>query len=243
LSNFLRVMSGGFAFRSASSTFAVCAFIILVPSAPPGAAAIKMSAMDRLFWRPNPAFTDLKGKDGDFLRFEDDYSSSSHMEEWCRVEQKPVKEGSTKGRYQATRRIYPISYVKSGDPDHPNMRTNVRPGEEHQVNLQPENTFWKDHDSEQDGGHPNANVLTVLEQNSTEMSEAFWEHVKECDVERYRGENYNTTIEKYGLKDFAKISHLVPKLWCCLSPSNFPTRYPKSKSAHNARGTESCATE
>lgn len=190
----------------------VCALLLLVPSAPPGAAAIKMSAMDRLFWRPNPGFTDLKGKDGDFVRFEDDYSSSG-MEEWCRVEQKPVAEGTKKGRYQATRRIYPLPYVKSEDPNHPEMRTHVQPGEEHQMNLEPENTFWKDHDSEDDGGHPNADVLTVLEQNSTEMSNDFWDKIKELDVDRYRGENYNETIEKYGLKDFAKIQHMVPKLW------------------------------
>eukprot|EP00283_Hemiselmis_rufescens_P008696 CAMPEP_0173424158 /NCGR_PEP_ID=MMETSP1357-20121228/4144_1 /TAXON_ID=77926 /ORGANISM="Hemiselmis rufescens, Strain PCC563" /LENGTH=335 /DNA_ID=CAMNT_0014387333 /DNA_START=146 /DNA_END=1149 /DNA_ORIENTATION=+ len=180
-----------------------------------------MGAMDRLFFRPNPLFTDQEqGKDGDFIRFSDSADSVPSGEPaddpWTRVEQKPVPPGTTKGRYQATFRIRPPTYVRSEDPNHPDMRIPVDPRYAHTVNLLPENSLWKDHDSEQDEGHPNADVLTALDQNTTEESEAFWKVLEDqkFDVRRWNDDDeYAKRVEEYGLQDMEKVSHLIPKLW------------------------------
>lgn len=191
-----------------------CASLLFPPSSPRwGAAAVKMDPMERLFWRPNPIYTNQRGKDGDFVRFSDDSSTSREEEMWSRVEQKPVKPGSTKGRYQATARTRPMTWVRSGDPDHPNMRIPMEHGQERTANLLPENSYWKDHDSELDGGHPNERVLNFLAMNSSEASDDFWRQMEPFDLDRWRDENYDATIEKYGLKDFKKVQHLVPKMW------------------------------
>jgi len=190
----------------------------MMPYRLPGASAVYMNARDRLFYRPNPCFTDREGKDGDFVRFSDSIDSSQSEEPedpWTRVEQKPVPPGTTKGRYQATRRIRPPHYVLADDPDHPEMRIPMDPRYAHTANLLPENSRWKDHDSDADEGHPNADVLTALDQNSTEASEAFWNLLEDqkFDLVRWKDEDeYAKRVEEYGLQDLDTVSHLIPKL-------------------------------
>ncbi len=42
----------------------------------------------------------------------------------------------------------PCHYIKPMDPAHPNMRTYIEADRALSANLMPENSFWKDHDSE-----------------------------------------------------------------------------------------------
>ena len=58
------------------------------------------------------------------------------------------KKKSNKAIYRPTEALRPSPYVLSDDPNHPNMRTYYSHGQEHTANLMPENTFFKDHDSE-----------------------------------------------------------------------------------------------
>jgi len=196
-----------------------CALVLFLPCNRIGVAAVNMGALDRMFFRPNQDFTDREGKDGDFVRFSDSIDSSQSgpsSDPWTHIEQKPVPKGTTKGRYQATRRIRPPYWVRSDDPNHPNMRIYVDPRDAHTVNLLPENSHWKDHDSEVDDGHPNERVLTTLDQNSSEASEAFWDVLEEqrFDVKRWKDDDkYEALIDQYGLQDVDKVSHLAPKLW------------------------------
>jgi hypothetical protein len=91
----------------------------------------------------------------------------------------------------------PCHYIKPMDPAHPNMRTYIDGDRAISANLLPENSFWKDHDSEvtwiisqrlpsdlircsqADGGHPNGLVLKRKQMNDSEISDHVWEMLKE----------------------------------------------------------------
>lgn len=54
----------------------------------------------------------------------------------------------SKAKYRADGIIMPAHAVRSADPDHPDMKTYIDRESAHTMCLMPENTFWKDHDSE-----------------------------------------------------------------------------------------------
>jgi hypothetical protein len=53
-----------------------------------------------------------------------------------------------RGKLTADAAERPQHWVRSEDPAHPNMRTSVDLEDAHAVNVMPENSFWKDHDSD-----------------------------------------------------------------------------------------------
>jgi len=94
------------------------------------------------------------------------------------------------------------------------MKTYIRKEKAHTLSLMPENTYWKDHDSENDGVHPNWAVIRQEAMNSSECDRDDWNIIGEqFDLHRWTDENYNKTIEKYGLQDFDRVKSTVPKLW------------------------------
>ena len=53
-----------------------------------------------------------------------------------------------RGKYRANALVRPQHWVGSEDPAHPQMRTPVDLEDAHTMNVMPENSFWKDHDSD-----------------------------------------------------------------------------------------------
>ena len=85
--------------------------------------------------------------------------------------------------YRATGVIRPPHFVRGNDPEHPKMRIPVRSRDvAHTVNILPENSEWKDHDSDADEGHPNWPVIRLQEMNSSEISEDIWDKCKDTCV-------------------------------------------------------------
>lgn len=58
------------------------------------------------------------------------------------------------------------------------MRIYIDEETAHTANLLPENSFWKDHDSEYDSGHPNQKNVELLARNETENEQYFWDQLK-----------------------------------------------------------------
>jgi hypothetical protein len=94
--------------------------------------------------------------------------------------------------------IKPCHYIKPMDPNHPNMRTYIDADRAHTANLLPENSFWKDCDSQvtwalsisfllrfqlfrnfqAEEEHPNALVLRRMQMNDSEISDHIWDALK-----------------------------------------------------------------
>jgi hypothetical protein len=94
--------------------------------------------------------------------------------------------------------LKPCHYIRSPDPAHPDMRTYIERDKAMSANLLPENSYFKDHDSQvldvlygivlmknerrllqADGGHPNHLVIKRMKMNDTEISDHIWDLLKE----------------------------------------------------------------
>jgi DNA-directed RNA polymerase subunit M/transcription elongation factor TFIIS len=128
---------------------------------------------------------------------------------------KGAKKALARGKYKADSLKLPQHWVRGDDPDHTAMRVPVDPEDAHTLNIMPENAMWKDHDSDQDEGHPNWKVERLLDMDSQEMSQDMDRNMEEAgfDITRWTDENYAATIEKYNLQDISKAKHLCPKLY------------------------------
>lgn len=78
--------------------------------------------------------------------------SPSPPPERRRVKNEALSRGArrarTRGKYKADALQDPQHWVRGEDPAHPNMRLPVDIEDAHTVNIMPENSFWKDHDSD-----------------------------------------------------------------------------------------------
>ena len=62
--------------------------------------------------------------------------------------QKGAKLARMRGKYKANAVQLPQHWVRSEDPAHPKMRIPIDLEDAHSMNVMPENSFWKDHDSD-----------------------------------------------------------------------------------------------
>ena len=61
---------------------------------------------------------------------------------------KGAKLARMRGKYKANAVQLPQHWVRSEDPAHPKMRIPIDLEDAHSMNVMPENSFWKDHDSD-----------------------------------------------------------------------------------------------
>ena len=60
----------------------------------------------------------------------------------------PTENAPPRRILRATKMVRAPYWIRSADPNHPKMRTYVDRRKAHTANLVPENSFWKDHDSQ-----------------------------------------------------------------------------------------------
>ena len=53
-----------------------------------------------------------------------------------------------RGKYKANALVLPQHWIRGDDPGHPGMKMNVDLERAHTANIMPENSLWKDHDSD-----------------------------------------------------------------------------------------------
>eukprot|EP00281_Chroomonas_sp_CCMP1168_P025220 CAMPEP_0206238182 /NCGR_PEP_ID=MMETSP0047_2-20121206/14679_1 /ASSEMBLY_ACC=CAM_ASM_000192 /TAXON_ID=195065 /ORGANISM="Chroomonas mesostigmatica_cf, Strain CCMP1168" /LENGTH=357 /DNA_ID=CAMNT_0053662701 /DNA_START=43 /DNA_END=1113 /DNA_ORIENTATION=- len=177
----------------------------------PGGGAKKLTAMERMWNHPNYAFQDYK-KPG--TEYDSASTPPSSEDTWHKIEDPPLLPGQKlKKKYRATERIKPPHWIRSEDPDHPNMRIYIDERNANTANMEPENTYWKDHDSNFESGDGMDAVRMCELRNSSEASDFFWQQLEGFDVEGYRDHKYEATAERYGLQDINKFDHMIPKLW------------------------------
>lgn len=145
--------------------------------------------------------------------------SPSPPPERLRLKEEALRKGAkralARGRRAANALQLPQYWVRGDDPAHPKMRIPVDLEKANTVNVMPENCLWKDHDSDQDEGHPNWTVERLEDLDDEQLSEEMDRTMEEAgyDMRRWSDANYTATIKKYNLQDVENAKYLCPKLY------------------------------